>query len=339
MEEQETYSFRRLLDAPKGCLSFHPTQSFLLHVFWECPSIQAAHTLLDGLAQCAAATARDTPCVVTYFFRVALNNNDLAHRMPICVRDHPRISKLLKKRDVGVPEAALRAELLKAGLQVELLDLNLDSVLPETLQTTPVFVELTELYLDEKGFMEHAGSRDYLDGYAVVMRPELVFSTPRTVRIGSPTAMLQEKILEPILKEEVASLPKGCLLWSPRSSEGPVVIMLSMDTPLEPDVASSVIPSSFREQCWTLVCFKHPLRDDVSSRVMCVFRPSAAILMDLAGVLPIVRAEAFAPGASASQVEGVRAMFLAARLENVSVNNSRCVGYVLHPRVAELIPI
>lgn len=70
-------ALQRLLDAPKGQLDYSPGEAFMLHVFWETPGIEAASKLLAALRQCAAATHRDTPCVPTYFFRVANNESDL----------------------------------------------------------------------------------------------------------------------------------------------------------------------------------------------------------------------------------------------------------------------
>jgi hypothetical protein len=59
-------------------LTFTQGEAFLLHVFWEAPSMAAAQKLLhEGLKKCAQATHRDTPCVTSYFFRISSNDVDL----------------------------------------------------------------------------------------------------------------------------------------------------------------------------------------------------------------------------------------------------------------------
>ena len=73
-------------------------------------------------------------------------------------------------------------------------------------------MECTELYLDERAFFEHAGSRDYLDAYGGVMQPRLMDQRPITLSMGSPTAKLCEQVLEPMLKAVKVDLPDCCFL-------------------------------------------------------------------------------------------------------------------------------
>ncbi len=58
---QPPRSLREAIAALKGNLLYKMGESFMLHVFWEAPSLKAANELLAGLQQCATATDRDTP--------------------------------------------------------------------------------------------------------------------------------------------------------------------------------------------------------------------------------------------------------------------------------------
>lgn len=147
--------------------------------------------------------------------------------------------------------------------------------------------------------MEHAGSRDYLDGYAVVMDPALnqPGRPPQTLRVGTPPASMVEKILEPVLRERVRPLlgPK-CAVWRPEAvaaaqqaaaaaADSPggaaAAVFLSLDFDEEEggeqagspgqdgddaaaaaDAAAVVarLPAALAEACSTLVAFPHPLR-------------------------------------------------------------------------------
>jgi hypothetical protein len=189
----------------------------MLHVFWIAPSIDHAHRLLQGLDKCAKATHRDTPCVPTYFFRVSSNNADLCPGPPHLVKDHPKLRDAMKKLAVGIPVPAVRNELTKRGFDPSILDEtsgSLDAPLPLNMQCQPVAVEFTEIYLDERAFMEHAGS-------------SLHFSTPITIRLGTPPANLIEKILEPVLKEVLTAYLHIIIVFSLV-----IIIVLDRSSPL-----------------------------------------------------------------------------------------------------------
>jgi hypothetical protein len=51
--------------------------------------------------------------------------------------------------------------------------------LPKELQTQAVAVEFTELHFEERTFMEHLGSRDYLAGCGHVMNPANLSKPPK----------------------------------------------------------------------------------------------------------------------------------------------------------------
>jgi hypothetical protein len=322
---------------PKGNLEYIPGDAFLLHVFWEAPTVAAARTLLSGLQQCATATHRDTPCVPLYFFRISNNNAELCSPPPRTVGEHPQLCAAIKKLQFGTPPLAVHAELTKRGIDPGLADLDPSTALPAELQERPVALEFTELYLDERAFMEHAGSRDYLNGYAVVMDPALHYSTPRTMRLGTPPAGIIERILEPILHEVVAPLPEGCSVWQrPLSSDGSAVF-LSLDVAGGDDAASAAVaaalPSAFREHCTTCVAFAHPLRPH-TTRLMCVL-PSLPPLPVLACLAALEPARGEAHVTSGEEAAGVvRAALVAVGLGAVIVNASESVGYILHAQAA-----
>jgi hypothetical protein len=150
-------SMRALMAAEKGVTVYQPGQAFLLHVMWEAPSMAAALELLGGLRKCAVASHRDTPCTVTYFFRVSGNNADTVSPTPATVGDLPALRDAKKRLTVGTPPPVVRNALTKMGIDPALLDAAPETPLPAALAARPVAVEFTEVYLDEQAFVEHAG--------------------------------------------------------------------------------------------------------------------------------------------------------------------------------------
>jgi len=206
---------QKLLAEPKGKLSYRAGEAFLLHVFWETPSAAAADQLLDALARCAAATRRDTPATPTYFFRRVVTDDSedgteegtpsVYGDTPRRVSQHAHLAQAIKRMRVGMPAGAVASELRRRGLtDPSLLHLSLEDALPASLQLRPVGVECTEVYLDERAFMEHVGSRDYLDSYGAVMNPALM-NAQNTLRLGTPPQKLVDTILDPSLKCTEAS--------------------------------------------------------------------------------------------------------------------------------------
>lgn len=144
--EPPTYnSLRSLLAAPKGNVLYAPGDAFLLHVFWEAPSLDAAKRLLSGLRACGAATHRDTPCVPTYFFRLSAADAGLCPPPPQTVGDHPHLRAAQKSLRMGVPPPAVAAQLAKLGIDPALAHADPSAPLPESLLgEQPVPVEFTE---------------------------------------------------------------------------------------------------------------------------------------------------------------------------------------------------
>jgi hypothetical protein len=236
---------QKLFASPKGKVAYRASESFMLHVFWEAPTAAAADELLAGLARCAAATQRDTPCTATYFFRVSTADASLCPPPARTVAEYAPLAEAARRLRVGMPRATVEAELKRRGLDPAWLDLDADAPLPPPLRDQQaVRVEFTEVYLDEAAFMEHSASRDYMDGYGVVMRPGLQLRPPRTLRWGTPTAMLIDKILDPILKATPLTLhhPPACTVWRTGTglmdaARAPPAALLSLD------VAVPAVPS------------------------------------------------------------------------------------------------
>jgi hypothetical protein len=107
---------------------------------------------------------------------------------------------------------------MRRGIDPQLLDVGPDEPLPASMQKKPVMLEFTELYLDQRSFYEHAGSKEYLDAYGEVMKPGLL-NRQVTIGLGTPTTEMEEKILKHMLKERVEPIPTHCTLWKrPRAA-------------------------------------------------------------------------------------------------------------------------
>lgn len=335
----ENTSLSKLMAAPKGVTVYRAGDAFMLHVFWEAPSMAAALELLEGLRVCATATHRDTPCVPTYLFRVSNNNRDLCAAPPATVQDHPKLLDALKKLRVGIPRATVVSNLVKQGFDASAIDLDPDAALPAALQVQPVAVEFTEVYLDEQAFMEHAGSREYLDGYAVVMNPALFFSVPSSYRAGTPPDNIVEKILDPVLRAEDIPLSEHCFVWrqptAGSSSSGPAFLSLEVAGTDAGSVSASL--DEFRARCCTLVVFAHPMREAVV-RIMCVLPASPTLALAPLSALTLLRGEAHVSPSSDEKCAALQQALAEAGLGVVTVNASPCVGYALHAMASDVRP-
>ncbi|PSN74828.1 hypothetical protein BS50DRAFT_567603 [Corynespora cassiicola Philippines] len=283
-------ALQRLIDEPKGKTSYYPDQGFLLHVFWEAPNKAAAERVLAALNRCARATHRDTPCVPTYYFRISTLESDLVSNAPKTLGKHPQLAAAWKKLEVGVPKPAVVADMIRRGLDPGLLDLNPEDALPSSMEedATPVMLECTEIYLDQRCFYEHAGSREYLDAYGEVMTPGLQNSHV-TVRLGTPTAEIIEKVLVPMLRERAEPMPTGCQLWRwPEEIRTPSVqelgtsvnedhvggaggVLFAMNFQATGSIGDTIskLPDQLKRLSSTCIGFAHPLRTN-TTRVLCV---------------------------------------------------------------------
>lgn len=337
MQSQETAktALQKLIDEPKGKTSYTGGEAFLLHVFWECPSADVAHQLLDALNKCALATYRDTPCVPTYFFRVSTSDDGLYGEAPVLVGEHKQLAAAIKKLQVGVSRAAVTADLVKRGLDPRYLDLDLSAPLPEPLQhQRPVAVEFTEVYLDERAFMEHAGSKDYLKAYGLVMSPALMNRPPTTLRFGTPRASMIEKILEPVLKEVVMPLLPGCSVWRDQPKHvADTALLLSVDVNRS---QTAMLSETLKSETVWCVCYDHPFREGIT-RWMMVFAdvPSNAAWRDLAS-LNVIRGEIQTKSKTPQTTHTVQSAMDAHGLSTIQINAGEAVGYLLHDKSAAL---
>jgi hypothetical protein len=346
----------RYFAVPKGQTDYAPAESFLLHVFCETPSVEAALTLIEGLRGCAIATHRDTPCVPTYFFRTSLMDSELVSPTPQIVSEHTGLRDAKKRIAVGIPLSTVRTDMLRRGLDPALLDLDDSALLPEAIRNAKsVAVEFTEIYLDERAFMHHSWSPDYLDAYGKVMSPALMRAA-KTVRLGTPVPSLVEKILEPILKEVVFPLQPDCFLWSQHPPVAPLFLALDVPHDTESKEASSLIsslPLEIRQRCVSIVSFPHLLRLN-TLRVQMIFPslPSVADLRAISAWKPS-RGEVFLESISnlsdekksystPSSYDIVKEAFDNAGLDMVTVRDparepGSIAGFIMHKRSSEIV--
>lgn len=329
---EEPMSLRRLLDEPKGKTEYHAGEAFLLHVFWEAPNLAAAEKVLSALKRCGNATHRDTPCVPTYFFRLSTLDSDLVGSQPMTIGQHSQLRDAMKKLHVGVPRPAVSADLVRRGLDPNMLDNDPSTLLPQSMQEAPVMLECTELYLDERSFYEHVGSKDYLDAYGEIMTPGLQ-NKHFTVRLGRPTAGVVDKILSPVLKEKVEPLMEGCVLWR-RPTLQQAGVLFSMDIRGAVENALELLPDDLRQMSSTLVAFSHPLREGVA-RVLSVFPilPKEKMLQDLAS-LPLEGLEVHCDMVDLEVVQDiVHAVSFRCRHVVKAVES----GYLVHEKAREIV--
>jgi hypothetical protein len=284
--------------------------------------------------------------VPTYFFRISSLGDGLFPAAPRTIGEHPQLRDARKKRTMGVPLPAVQSHLARLGIDAALLDADESAELPASMRAEPVVLEFTEVYLDARSFMLHAVSADYLEGYAAVMNPVNFANPPKTLRAGTPPAHIIEKILEPMLREQVVPVVEGCSLWRAPAATAVTgaAMLLSLDVPTPAataggDAAAAVaaaIPDGVKGCASTVLAFAHPLQEHMV-RVMCVL-PALPPPADLAGLTALrpVRGEVHMPGADGAQLAAARTALAEAGLALLAVNATDSAGYVLHPRAAEL---
>ena len=299
----------------------------MLHVFWEAPDIDAATKILDALNRCATATHRDTPCVPMYFFHRSVLDADLEGTAPETVGEHPQLNEAHKKLQVGVPRPAVIADLVRRGIDPQLLDDEPDTKLPESMRNKPsVMLEFTELYLDQRSFYEHAGSRDYLNAYGEVMMPGLQ-QRQVTVRLGTPTAEIEEKILKPMLKERVQPIQAPCKLWTKPEATCGSGILLALDVSGDADQVTFSLPPKLCDESTTCVVLPHPFREG-RVRVLCVLQnmPDKNILEGLAA-LQLNGIEAHCEESNQEQLQEI---LKSASLDHITTTTTNHCGYLIH---------
>jgi hypothetical protein len=200
----------------KGHVSYNPNQSFLIQCQWILPNMSIAHEMIEGLRKCAVATERDTPPVVCYIFRVS-HDQSLADDMRQSVRtisQHPHYAKGYKMMDMNMTKEFVISKCQREGISA--LPFEADWPRDEPIDShasefnfDPVVIDLTELYLDNRSMVNHACSKDYMEGYGILLAPHRSLQ-PHTVVVGSPTEGMWGSLLEPILKaRKVEALSGG----------------------------------------------------------------------------------------------------------------------------------
>lgn len=235
---------------------------------------------------------------------------------------------------MGVPRPAVIADLIRRNLDTGLLDADPSTSLPEAMQETPVMIECTEIYLDERSFYEHVGSKDYLAAYGEVMEPALQ-NKQCTIRLGTPTAEIVDKILAPMLKERVEPLHETCVLWKrPSSESSQTSLFLAINALGSVDQVLGMLPVSIREGSTTFVAFAHPLREGMT-RVLCVRPglPDDGMWRDLAGIA-IAGIEVHC---SKAHCESVRDTIEVAAFGCQTVVSEVPCGYLIHERAQEVV--
>lgn len=190
----------------KKKVTYHPDESYLIHVQWIVLNKKVAIEMIEGLRKCANATHRDTPPVLCYFFRIS-HDQSLATKMKEDVKtieQHPHYIKAYRMLGMNMDQSTLIAKCEREGISPIPLIQNWprdEPIAPhaDELQFDPVVIDLTELYLDNRSFIDHVGSKDYMDGYSVLMSAHRSLQ-PYSSVTGTPTVNAWEKILEPVLK-------------------------------------------------------------------------------------------------------------------------------------------
>jgi hypothetical protein len=239
----------------------------------------------------------------------------------------------IRKIKVGVPRPAVEADLRRRGIDPKLVDEVGMTALPEAMKVRPVMMEFTELYLDERSFYEHAGSRDYLDAYGEVLAPGLM-NKQVTIRMGTPTAEITDKILAPMLKEKVEPVPTGGILWRQPESQTGSGVLLALSVTGSADEISTKIPKRLRDHASTCLAFPHPLAED-RARVLCFLPsfPSSEVLRELVHSLWIRGLEVQCKQAERDEI--VKTLEQAG-LGSLTPVDTDASGYAVHERAGEI---
>ena len=218
---QETYWQKRLAE-PKGWVEYNPNETFVIHVQWVVANRVVAGEMLAALRRCAAATLRDAPPVVSYFFRIS-HDQRLAESMKQAVAtigDHPLYKKKYKLAAMNMPLPLITAGCERDGLSAAPFHEGWPSDTAMTAERAaqvgfdPVVLDCTEVYLDNRAFFNHSASMDYQDAYAVLMQPYRSLAS-HVVVAGSYSTGVWDRVLEPSLKARRAEGDERLVLCEP----------------------------------------------------------------------------------------------------------------------------
>lgn len=181
--------FQEYMDKPKGCLEYNTHQSFCLQVFWVVRSPKAAAEMMEkGFTPCSAATQRDTPTTLCYFFRVS-RDQSLATELKNTIKtigQHPHYQPAFKSLEMKIPRNSVEMKLKHGGIDVAPLDWNPNDLIKDhpELDFDPIVIECTEVYLDNRSFYDHSMSQDWMK-YSPEILKACRSLKPTTYCIGS----------------------------------------------------------------------------------------------------------------------------------------------------------
>lgn len=203
-------------------------------------------------------------------------------------------------------------------------------------------------YMDEASFMAHSASRQFLDGYAVVMDPSLHYTVPQTLRVGTPSQNMIDTILEPVLKEQVVD-SAGAKIFQTPPPPPHVPALLSFDMPQppqsSPDAATTScqhaiqsLPPALVSACTTCAAFPHPFRAHCI-RVLLIFS-SLPMAHALAGLhtIGLQRGELYVQAGDDHALKLARAALQEASLTCICALGGDQAGHIMHSLSSELRP-
>jgi hypothetical protein len=279
---------------------------------------------------------------------------------------------------MGVPLAAVHAEMKKRDLDPSLLELDAAHPLPLHLQVHPVMLEFTSqlswrtllhantsmatartlvcsltmsfpntILFSYYFFLGYFNHSDFVECLAVVMDPHSHYTIPRTMRIGSPTQNMIDTILEPVLKETAIATAGGSVWVRPAvgSLGAQDAVFLTLDL-------TSPGTSIDEEQACELILQSLPLALR-SCCTTCValthpLRSNCVRVMLVSPVLPPVNVlvelgtlqlERGEVHANNNALqEAARKSLLEAGLHMVAAYASEQAGFILHDLAASLTP-
>lgn len=190
----------------KGYTTFNPKESFIIHCQWVVTNRVIAQEMMEALKKCSFATSRDAPPVLCYFFRISLDQSlaiEMKQKTKI-IQQHPHYSKAFRMINMNMDINNILTKCERECISTIPIKDNWSMDEPielhqDILEFDPVVIDLTELYMDNRSFVDHAQSKDYMEGYSVLLSPHRSLQ-PHTVVTGAPTPRMWEGLLEPILK-------------------------------------------------------------------------------------------------------------------------------------------
>ena len=212
-------SWKQRLSETKGYVEYNPNESFVIHVQWVVTNLKVGREMIEALQKCAMATSRDAPPVLCYLFRIS-HDQRLAKQLikdVTTIGQHPQYSKKYKIAKYMPNYENIIAACQREGLSALPfeeswpIDTPMTKERAQVLDFDPIVIDLTEIYLDNRSFSNHAARKDYLNAYSVLMQPYRSLQVYTKVA-GRPTQGIWDRVLEPMLKAKRCSDPERLVL-------------------------------------------------------------------------------------------------------------------------------